>query len=42
MRHLPIPDQERYLRLVVNGFYNYYAVPTTGCAACGGEASDTG
>ena len=28
MRHLPIPEQGRYLRLVVNGFYNYYAVPT--------------
>jgi len=28
MRHLPIPDQGRYLRLVLNGFYNYYAVPT--------------
>ncbi len=26
MRHLAIP--ERYLRLVLNGFYNYYAVPT--------------
>jgi RNA-directed DNA polymerase len=28
MRHLPIPEQRRYLRLVLNGFYNYYAVPT--------------
>ena len=28
MRHLPIPEQGRYLRLVLNGFYNYYAVPT--------------
>jgi hypothetical protein len=27
MRHLPIPEQGRYLRLVLNGFYNYYAVP---------------
>ena len=27
--HLPIPEQGRYLRLVLNGFYNYYAVPTT-------------
>jgi hypothetical protein len=26
--HLPIPEQERYLRLVPNGFCNYYAVPT--------------
>jgi hypothetical protein len=29
MRHLPIPEQGRYLRLVLNGFYNYYAVPTS-------------
>ena len=28
MRHLPIPEQARYLRLVLNGFYNYHAVPT--------------
>jgi RNA-directed DNA polymerase len=28
MMHLPIPEQGRYLRLVLNGFYNYYAVPT--------------
>jgi group II intron reverse transcriptase/maturase len=28
MMHLAIPEQGRYLRLVVNGFYNYYAVPT--------------
>jgi RNA-directed DNA polymerase len=28
MMHLPIPEQGRYLPLVVNGFYNYYAVPT--------------
>ena len=28
MRHLPIPEQGRYLRLVLNGYYNYYAVPT--------------
>jgi RNA-directed DNA polymerase len=28
MMHLTIPEQGRYLRLVVNGFYNYYAVPT--------------
>ena len=27
-RHLALPEQGRYLRLVVNGFYNYYAVPT--------------
>ena len=27
-RHLPIPEQRRDLRLVLNGFYNYYAVPT--------------
>jgi hypothetical protein len=25
--HLPIPEQGRYL-LLLNGFYNYYAVPT--------------
>jgi hypothetical protein len=23
-----LPEQGRYLRLVLNGFYNYYAVPT--------------
>jgi RNA-directed DNA polymerase len=28
MMHLPTPEQGRYLRLVLNGFYNYYAVPT--------------
>jgi hypothetical protein len=28
MMHLPIPEQGRYLPLVVNDFYNYYAVPT--------------
>jgi RNA-directed DNA polymerase len=28
MRHLPIPEQGRYLRLVLNGFYNYSAGPT--------------
>ena len=28
MMHMPIPEQGRYLRLVLNGFYNYYAVPT--------------
>jgi hypothetical protein len=28
MRHLPIPEQVRYLRLVLNRFYKYYAVPT--------------
>ena len=28
MRHLPIPEQGRYLRLVLNCFYNYYTVPT--------------
>jgi RNA-directed DNA polymerase len=28
MMHLTIPEQGRYLRLVVHGFYNYYAVPT--------------
>ena len=28
MRHLPIPQEGRYLPLVLNGFYNYYAVPT--------------
>jgi hypothetical protein len=49
MRHLPIPEQGRYLRLVLNGFYNYYAVPTnfpcpstpstTTCSAIGCAAS---
>ena len=28
MGHLPIPEQERGLRLVLNGFYSYCAVPT--------------
>jgi RNA-directed DNA polymerase len=28
MMHQPIPVQGRYLRRVLNGFYNYYAVPT--------------
>ena len=28
MRHLPIPEQVRYLRLVLSGFHNCYAVPT--------------
>jgi RNA-directed DNA polymerase len=28
MRHLPIPEQGRYLRLVLNCFWNYYAGPT--------------
>jgi RNA-directed DNA polymerase len=28
MRHMPIPEQERYLWLVLNGFYNHYAAPT--------------
>jgi RNA-directed DNA polymerase len=28
MMHLALPEQGRYLRLVVNGFYNCYAVPT--------------
>jgi RNA-directed DNA polymerase len=28
MRHLQIPEQSRYLRLVLSGFYNYHAVPT--------------
>ncbi len=26
-RHLPIPDQGRWLASVVQGHYNYYAVP---------------
>ena len=38
MRHLSIPEQGRYLRLVLN----YYHLLSTGCAACGGEASDIG
>jgi hypothetical protein len=33
MRHLPIPEQGRYLRLVLNGFYNYHAVPTNSGAS---------
>jgi len=28
MMHLPIPEQGCYLRLVLNGFYNYYALTT--------------
>ena len=28
MLHRPIPEQGLYLRRVVNGFHNYYAVPT--------------
>ena len=28
MMDRPIPEQGRYLRLVLNGFHNYYAVPT--------------
>ena len=28
MRHLPIAEQGAYVRRVVNGFLNYYAVPT--------------
>ena len=28
MRHVPIPEQGRCLRLVLSGFYEYYAVPT--------------
>jgi hypothetical protein len=28
MRHLPVPEQGRYLRLVLNGFYTYHTVPT--------------
>jgi len=28
MRHFPIPEQGRYLRLVLSGYYNYYAVLT--------------
>jgi RNA-directed DNA polymerase len=27
MRHLPIPEQGGHLRLVLNGFYDYYAAP---------------
>jgi hypothetical protein len=38
MRHLSIPKQGRYLRLVLN----YYHLLPTGCAACGGEASGIG
>ena len=38
MRHLSIPEQGRYLWLVLN----YYHLLSTGCAACGGEASDIG
>ena len=28
MLHLPIADQGRYLARVLNGFFNYFAVPT--------------
>ena len=26
--HQPIPEQEKWLKQVVTGFYNYHAVPT--------------
>ena len=26
--HHPIPDQGRWLRRVIQGYFNYYAVPT--------------
>jgi hypothetical protein len=32
MMHLPIPEQGRYLRLVLNGFYNCHTVPTSSLA----------
>jgi hypothetical protein len=38
MRHLPIPEQAPYLRLVLN----YYHLLSTGCPACGGETSGIG
>ena len=28
MRHLPIQDQGAYLKRVMNGYFNYFAVPT--------------
>jgi RNA-directed DNA polymerase len=28
-RHLPVPDQGRWLASVLRGHYNYYAVPAT-------------
>ena len=28
MMHIPIPEQGQYLARVLNGFFNYYAVPT--------------
>jgi group II intron reverse transcriptase/maturase len=31
-RHLPIPDQGRWLRSVLQGHFNYYAVPDNGAA----------
>jgi hypothetical protein len=31
-RHLPIPEQGKWLRYVVNGHFNYHAVPTNGQA----------
>jgi len=30
--HMPIPEQGRYLRLVLNGFYSCHAVPTSSLA----------
>jgi hypothetical protein len=38
MRHLPIPEQGRYLRLMLD----YYDLRSTGCAACGSEAGGIG
>jgi RNA-directed DNA polymerase len=29
-RHQPIPEQGRWLRQIVTGFFNYHAVPTNG------------
>ena len=29
-RHLPIPEQGKWLRSVINGHFAYYAVPTNG------------
>jgi RNA-directed DNA polymerase len=34
--HRPIPDQGKWLKQVVSGFFNYHAVPTNGRALPGG------
>jgi len=38
-RHKPVPEQGRWLRSVVSGFFNYYAVPGNGRALQGFRTS---